>query len=182
MRGRDVRRSRLFSVESVAGWVFADLLLVLFLVGLGSAIPAEPEPEPEPKAHKTEKPPKKPDPPIVGMQTIPVVATVRHDPRAVANGGPRSAAARVLCSKVRREMEALKGERAALVLLFGGAPDVVQGQDSARAVARQLECAAPHVFTARTPTRPFWDGGLPLGQVRLEVFLFTTEPVQEGRS
>src|SRR4051812_6159867 len=112
MRAGETRRSRLVSVESVAGWVFADLLLVLFLVGLGCAAPAMPEPKP---TTEVVKPKPKPEAPIVGMKTDPVIATIRYDARAVARGGARSPQGRTLCAKVRKATHPLKGKRAALV-------------------------------------------------------------------
>ncbi len=68
----------------------------------------------------------------------------------------------------------ISGKRAALVLVFGGASDVSTGQNVARAIGRQLGCANPRIFRGAVPTRAFWDGTLPLGSARLEVFLFVT--------
>lgn len=161
------RRGRLFTVESIAGWIFADLLLVLFLVGLGSA-----------KAYTMPDPPK-PEPkqaPIVGMKTDPTAIQTRVNGRRLGSGARLSnAEGRAVCHAVRSKLGPVRGERAALVLIFGGASDVETGQNVARATGRQLSCADPKVFPGRVPTRAFWDGTLPLGSVRLEVFLFVTE-------
>ena len=74
------RRGRLLASESIAGWIFADLLLVLFLVGLGSAIaytpPEPPEPPPEPPAV----------PQIVGMKTDPTTVTLGVDGELLGDG------------------------------------------------------------------------------------------------
>ena len=151
----------------MAGWIFADLLLVLFLVGLGSAIaytpPEPPKPEPEPPAI----------PRIVGMKTDPTSVTVGVDGELLGDGGRLTEAQqKKVCRAVSERVEKVKGERAALVLIFGGAEDVTVGQNIARAVGEQLKCADPKVFKGKVPSRPFWDGSLPLGQVRLEIFLF----------
>jgi hypothetical protein len=161
------RRGRLFTVESIAGWIFADLLLVLFLVGLGSAkayTPPEPPPPPPPAPKQV---------PIVGMKTDPVLVQVRVNGRRLGEGTALSKPERdVVCREVRNKLARVRGERAALVLIFGGASDVTTGQNIARAVGRELNCADPKVFRGRVPTRAFWDGTLPLGSARLEVFLF----------
>lgn len=167
MHGGASRRGRLFTVESIAGWIFADLLLVLFLVGLGSAkayTPPEP-PKPEPKQA-----------PIVGMKTNPTAIQVKVDGPRLGTGTQLSKPEqRAVCRAIRSRLKPVRGERAALVLIFGGASDVQVGQNVARAIGRQLSCADDDVFAGRVPTRAFWDGTLPLGTARLEVFLFVTE-------
>jgi hypothetical protein len=158
------RRGRLFTVESVAGWVFADMLLVLFIVGLGSAIAYTPPPPPEPEPKVA---------PIVGMKTDPVSLVVDVDgPRLSGGSRLNPAEQREVCSAVKGRLAPVRGERAALVLVFGGASDVESGQNVARAIGRQLKCADRKVFKGTVPTRAFWDGSLPLGKARLEVFLF----------
>lgn len=158
------RRGRLFTVESVAGWVFADMLLVLFIVGLGSAIAYTPPPPPEPEPKVA---------PIVGMKTDPVPLVVDVDGQSLARGSRLTPVEqRAVCNAVKERLAPVRGERAALVLVFGGASDVESGQNVARAIGRQLKCAGPKVFQGTVPTRAFWDGSLPLGKARLEVFLF----------
>ncbi len=162
-----IRRGRLLSAESAAGWVFADLLLVLFIVGLGSAIKYTPPPPPEPEPKV---------PPIVGMKTDPTSLTVRVNGQVLATGASLPQPARqAVCRAVRSQTGPIKKERAALVLVFGGASDVESGQNVARAIASQLSCADKNLFRGKVPTRAFWDGSLPLGQARLEVFLFLRE-------
>lgn len=158
------RRGRLFTVESVAGWVFADLLLVLFIVGLGSAIAYTPPPPPEPEPKV---------PPIVGMKTEPVSVVVDVNGASLGRGVELPPAERrAVCEAVRSGLAPVRGERAALVLIFGGASDVTVGQNVARAIGSQLACADERVFQGPVPTRAFWDGTLPLGKARLEIFLF----------
>lgn len=165
------RRGRLFTVESIAGWIFADLLLILFLVGLGSAKAYTP-PEPPPPPPKLA--------PIVGMKTEPAILQVTVDGPRLGQGSTLNAAqGKALCRAIARELGPLAKERAALVLVFGGAPDVTTGQNVARAIGGQLGCAGPRVFKGRVPTRAFWDGTLPLGAARLEIFLFVTGKVAQ---
>lgn len=161
------RRGRLFTVESIAGWVFADLLLVLFLVGLGSAMAYTP-PKPPPPSPRVA--------PIVGMKTDPTIVQVKVNGELLGVGSSLSKADRsAVCRAVRGRLGPVKRQRAALVLVFGGAQDVTTGQNVARAVGQQLGCADGRIFQGNVPTRAFWDGALPLGTARLEIFLYVTE-------
>jgi hypothetical protein len=176
------RRPR-WSIESVAGWVFADLFLVLFLVGLGSAVTVKPvvdpttKPTPTPTSKPTPRPTPKPTPPIIGLKPTPALLSIAIDADALTSGGrAATAAGAVACARIRAQTAAkVNGQQAGLVLIFGGGPDVASGQAVARGVAGQLPCANHAVFARSTPSRAFWDGTLHYGQVRLEVFVFTTK-------
>lgn len=161
------RRGRLRTSESVAGWIFADMLLVLFILGLGTAIPVDPPvPVPAPKP--------KPKPDIVGMKTEPVKFTIDVNAPGLLAGEPRAV------ERVRGDVDKAtarlgqQGSRAALVLIFGGGETASLGQEVAAKVYPQLTKASSKVFRRGTASRNFWDGSLPYGQVRLEVFVFTT--------
>lgn len=160
------RRGRLRTSESVAGWIFADMLLVLFILGLGTAIPVEPpEPVPVPK----------PEPKIiVGMKTEPVKLTFDVSAPGLLAGDSR--AVKRVREVVGKQTGGLKkeGSRAALVLIFGGGATASLGQEVATKVYPHLNKASPQVFRRGTASRNFWDGSLAYGQVRLEVFVFTT--------
>jgi hypothetical protein len=190
------RRGRLRATESVAGWIFADLLLVLFIVGLGTAIPHEveadpPKPPPKPKAE--------PKPQIIGMKTSSTKVTVGVDADALLGSGVAAAKARrAACLEVRDATADLttKKAEAALVMIFGGHPDEAsRAQGVAAAVGQQLNCASPTLFpkasfgpgktasradvaSGREITgvvRPFWNGRLPYGEAQLEIYVFTTQ-------
>jgi hypothetical protein len=163
---RNARRERRISPVALAGWIFADILIVLFIVGLGSAAaPHIPKPRPRPKPHHKR---------IVGMHTHPRVSFVRYDPVALTGTGAAARGARrSVCRQVRRETRRIRHQRAALVLAFGGGHDVSPAIIAARAVSRQLRCANRALFTGAL-VRPFWDADLPSGRARLEVFLFIT--------
>lgn len=159
------RRGRLRSTESLAGWVFADMLLVLFLIGLGTAVaiePQEPEPEPEPVQ-------------IVGMKTDPIKISLKvpADDLVDGNAEAKKKAARAVERAIRRHDR--NGNEAALVLIFGGGDSAGPGQAVAEALRPQLTKASSTLFPKKAPSRFFWDGSLPYGSVRLEVFLFAKE-------
>ncbi|QIX27202.1 hypothetical protein ncot_11775 [Nocardioides sp. JQ2195] len=148
--------------------MFADMLLVLFFVGLGTAIPVDP-PEPPPKPEPVAKPE------IVGMETKPVSLNIRVNADALIskNQTARKQARQAVADATRQLRK--KDAQAALVLVFGGGETAVMGQQVASALYPELNPAAKSIFPKGTPYRSFWDGGLPYGDVRVEVFLFTTE-------
>lgn len=172
---REGRRGRLRAAESVAGWVFADMLLVLFIVGLGTAIPlapsepprAEPKPRPEPKPE--------PKPEIVGMETIPVKKEIGVDPAALTSGDSSGEDATCAALKKAFRDEAARASKAAFVMVFGGGSDPGPAIVVANEVFDQLPCAAPQVFPNDAVGRAYWDGGLAYDRARVEVFLFTTK-------
>jgi hypothetical protein len=109
------------------------------------------------------------------MKTDPVLLRVSVNGARLGKGTALKPGQRQsVCQAIRRELGPIRKERAALVLVFGGASDVTTGQNVARAVGRELACADHRVFRGHVPTRAFWDGTLPLGATRLEVFLFVT--------
>jgi hypothetical protein len=161
----------------VAGWVFADLLLVLFLVGLGSAVPVEPPAEPKPP-----KPVPTAPPVPVGMQTKPVVLDVGFNAaRLLTEQGVSASESRAVCARVRKAVKrsGIAHRRAALVLIFARAAEPTRGVAIAERLGRQLRCADAALFNG-TPTRAFWKGGVE-GQAALEVYLFTTKRTSETK-
>ncbi|MCD9153116.1 hypothetical protein [Aeromicrobium duanguangcaii] len=163
------RRGRLRSTESLAGWVFADMLLVLFLIGLGTAVavdPPEPEPEPEPVM-------------IVGMKTDPISISIAVPADGLVAGAAdaKAKAQKAVAKAIRRYDK--NGNEAALVLIFGGAETAGPGQEVAKALRPRLTKASPDLFPRKAPSRFFWDGSLPYGKVRLEVFLFAKEETKQ---
>lgn len=167
MSTRSKRRGRnLLRPEALAGWVFADLLIVLFIVGLGSSSPPE---IPDPAVVEEEMPK------IVGMRQDPEVLTINYDAGTLIGSGSSSAdEAKLVCERITEAASPLRGQRAALALIFGGGQDIGVALESAVRIADQLPCADPALFTGTT-ARDFWDGALPKGSARLEIFLFTTD-------
>jgi len=167
MSTRSKRRGRnLLRPEALAGWVFADLLIVLFIVGLGSSTPPE---IPDPAVVEEEAPK------IVGMRQDPEVLTIDYDVGTLIGMGTRSEGeAKLVCERIAETAGPLKGQKAALALIFGGGQDIGVALESALRIADQLPCADPALFNG-TMARDFWDGALPKGTARLEIFLFTTD-------
>ncbi len=151
-------------LESLAGWIFADLLLVLMVVGLGSAV-TQVRTEPDPK-------PKEPEKVVLGMNQDPVFRSFRVNPAGLTSGD--QAEIRRMQRMVARETRQLKDNRAAMVIVWAGGQEVGAAIPVAKAARDNLPQAQPGLFQG-TVLRPFWDGDLAHGEIKLEIFLF-----QEG--
>lgn len=175
MRSPQPRRRGL-TPEAIAGWLFADLLLVLFIVGLGSQVTksvAEPRPSPSASASRKQEP-KKP-----GMRTKPVVLSVpvRADALLSGPGSRQRAASRALDRELSKELksprvaEQTEGLRAAVVLAFGQTgSDISKGQRLARQVLGELPDIEPSLFKGAAG-KPFWNGSA-TNRVELWVYLY----------
>jgi hypothetical protein len=160
----------------LAGWLFADSLLGLTFVALGS----EPETPAPVKVAATAKPIPTPTPrPTPSVRATPkprvstVPAGVEQRPVVVhLPAGPLSAAAiRFLFANPMRA-----NRRAAFVLTFGVAAEPGAGVDLAKTANARLLSAAPRLFSG-SAQRNFWqavDGQHPTsGAVDVELYLFT---------
>jgi hypothetical protein len=133
--GRWLPESRRSRASLLAGWLFADLCLVLFLVNLASAPPkpsvkayhpptATPTPSPTPTKAKPAAKPR-------ALQQYPVTITITNitatDITAQAGGGP-------LGAQLIRELSAklaahhLQQRQAGFVLVYASAPEAEIGQ------------------------------------------------------
>ncbi|THA74360.1 hypothetical protein [Streptomyces sp. A0592] len=170
----------------LAGWLFADLLLVIVLVVLGSEVPAAaPDPHPSPTATATAAPDPSHSPSPTpsdtarpgGLDPVTVSVGVRLDPDALIAGRPSETAA--LTRQVNEEIKRYEGRTAAFVMVFGtvrsgGAVDTGRSDAYATAVARQLPQAAPRFFPPYSEKiiRGYHDSGqaIPSGTARIELF------------
>ncbi|MFJ9548155.1 hypothetical protein [Streptomyces erythrochromogenes] len=170
----------------LAGWLFADLLLVIVLVVLGSEVPAAaPDPHPSPTAAATAAPdPSRSSSPSPadtarpgGLDPVTASVGVRLDPDALIAGRPSETAE--LTRQVNEEIKRYTGRTAAFVMVFGtvrsgGAVDTGRSDAYATAVARQLPQAAPRFFPPYSEKiiRGYHDSGqdIPSGTARIELF------------
>ena len=175
------------SSAGLAGWVFADALLALTIIGLaaGGAVhpgsgdtgtpaaiaattapTATPTPAPTPTVTVTAPAPTTLPSVPDGIAQAPVVLEISVD--AVDDESVRATVAGAV------QDLAAQGRRAAFVLTFGTASDPGAGTALARRVNAQLDSASPAVFTG-SAKRDFWravNAGSPRpGVVRLEVYL-----------
>lgn len=178
------------SSAGLAGWVFADALLALTIIGLAAggavhagagatpataAAPAVVTPTPTPTVTVTAPAPSPADLPPTpdGIAQAPVVLEI------TANGTDDEAVRATVAAAVGDL--AATGRRAAFVLTFGTAVDPAAGTALARRVNGQLDAASPEVF-AGSAKRDFWravNAGSPQpGVVRLEVYLLQEQPAR----
>ncbi|MEU1529606.1 hypothetical protein [Streptomyces fagopyri] len=187
------RRSRRATVPYLAGWLFADVLLVIVLVVLGgertphqeafardpSPVPAPTpsarrSPSPEPTATPTPTPRARPG----GLDPATRSITVHTDADALVAG---SKAARAdLEHQVTDGIERFKGRTAAFVMVFGtvhgagGAVDSGRSDAYATAVARLLPRTEPAFFPPYSEKiiRGYHDssGDISSGTARIELF------------
>ncbi|MFJ1708238.1 hypothetical protein [Kitasatospora sp. NPDC088346] len=172
------------TLPRLAGWLLADVLLMLLVVVLGTeVVPALPSAGTAAGPDRATAPagPPPPAPPhgassaSLDPQSESVVAHV--DPDALLGGSP--AAAADLAEQLRRGIRPYRSRRAALVLVWGSAAacrgcaaDPVRSAELARRVAPGVPEVAPEFFPAYDPRiiRAHEDGEGQVGTVRLELF------------
>ncbi|MCT9005649.1 hypothetical protein ACWGKW_31355 [Streptomyces sp. NPDC054766] len=158
-----MKRGGRFQPLHMAGWLFADMLLVLALVAMGDqGDPQAADRRPAASAASS----------AAGKQS-------RHTgPRAVvrtpvkvavdAPEGDDEGIVRALRGATAR----YQGRRAAFVLTFGRHTDPGAGGRYAHEVNALLEKARPDMFRAAT-TRDFWKGGAFPGHADIEIYFYT---------
>ncbi len=161
------RARRRMGADSMAGWLFADLLLVLFVVGLGSQITLTPQPEPEPAPVVAEPA----GPPVMRQEAQ--VVEVSVNPAALLAGD--QAEIDRLAAEITAKTAGMQDSQAVLVLVFGYSPVPDRGVAISEAVAGVIT-TLPAPFSPQTQTRAFWDGEPTEGTVRLEIFLLDNPP------
>jgi len=168
-----------------AGWLFADLLLVLSIVTLGAAtVPDDvpltrlqaapaptttsPRPSPSPARSPGAAPSARPRQ-VRGLERTPLTIGFAVDTRRLVarDAGELRRVRRLLVPRTAP----LRGRRAALVLTFGCDPDSRVGSTMSAVVNSQLRAADVHLF-GDTVTRSFMDDSC-RGTVRMEIYPFT---------
>ncbi|MFD0485492.1 hypothetical protein ACFQ46_23115 [Kineococcus sp. GCM10028916] len=186
-RGALRPRNKENAAIGLAGWVFADALLALTIIGLAAggavhagvgeatAVAATVAPTATPTAVPTPVP-------TVTVTAAPLPVDVPTMPAGVAQapvvldvnvGGADDEAIRASVAGAVGDLAA-QGRRAAFVLTFGTAGTPGAGTALARRVNAQLDVAAPNVFTG-SGKRDFWravNADAPqAGVVQLELYL-----------
>ncbi|MHA5054087.1 hypothetical protein [Streptomyces sp. SD15] len=159
-----------FQPLHLAGWLFADMLLVLALVAMGD--------QGDPQAAKTPTGSASPTASAQSKQTKKPKSPKPKGPRAVvrtpvkvavdARAGDKDAIVRGL----RKATARYEGRQAAFVLTFGRHTDPGAGGSYAHEVNALLEKARSDMFRGAT-TRDFWKGGASSGHADLEIYFYT---------
>ncbi|MFI6421239.1 hypothetical protein ACIBG6_28000 [Streptomyces sp. NPDC050842] len=156
-------RAPRFNPLHLAGWLFADMLLVLALVAMGDQ--GDPQAAARPGSSATPKPgpskSQKPKGPRAVTRT-PVKVSIDASP-----GDRAEILARLKAATARYE-----GRQAAFVLTFGRHSDPGAGGAYAGEVNSLLAKARPGMFKGAT-TRDFWKGGASDGHADIEIYFYT---------
>lgn len=176
MRPPGPRIPRERALAALAGWLFADLMLVIVIVAMGgqsdplaagapklvvSTRHASPTPKPTPTTAKPSPSPTFTGPP--SLERTPQVFDVQ-----AAQGDDAT-----LTRQITAALARYRGRRAGFVMTFGWGSD--SGSDTAYAteVNGLLNRIAPGIFPVGTPEQAFIDLGSPSGGAKVEIFLFT---------
>lgn len=168
------------AVSALAGWLFADSMLGLMIVGL-AAEPGHATPKPRPVVH--------PSPSATAKRTPVVRAKPKPPAKALPSGVEQHAVVKMFTLKTGTADAVLKKQirasyagllhdhrRAAFVLTFGTSTQPGEGVTLARRTNAALARDAPEIF-AGSARRDFWQSlskDAPTPQtVRVEVYLFT---------
>ncbi|MFH9072627.1 hypothetical protein [Streptomyces alboflavus] len=142
----------------LAGWLFADLLLVLALVSMADRPdPLAARPKPSNSADGTKSPKPKPTGP----------RSVERTPEEFEVKGTDKDA---LVAQIGRSTKKWQGRTAALVLTFGGGQS---GTTYAHRVNSLLGEGRPEMFTRKTATDDFHDLGNDPSTAVVRVYFFT---------
>jgi hypothetical protein len=158
-------------MTGLAGWLFADLLLVLFITAFASAtIPSTP-PKPPAPVHGSPHPAPKPSPHKPVLILHPVKFQLRVPP-GIAGSSGHSHADLVLVGELKNALRA-KGwssSRAGLVEAFGWSPSP-DGDGTQVAKAADQAVTANLTRFRRAYQQNFWKAGAD-GMVTFKVFFF----------
>lgn len=147
------RRSH--DIFSLAGWLFADMLLVLTLIFIVVEPPWVGPPPP---------------PVICGVQQSAQVVYVHvSDPGGLIGGSSR--AAQDFERALRATLGPTHDREAGLVEVFGGSPSVGYGVSLSRAAITTMRHMPNYVFTSKTAYfRSLWNGTISSNTVEVDVF------------
>lgn len=158
-------RSGMFNPLHLAGWLFADMLLVLALVAMGDqGDPVKAASSAKPHAPIASASPK-PRPSHTGPRAVlrkPVKVSIDAAP------GDRDRIVR----RLRSVTAPYAGRQAAFVLTFGRHADPGPGGEYAHEVNALLAKARPDMFKGAT-TRDFWKGGASAGHADIEIYFYS---------
>jgi hypothetical protein len=152
---------------SLAGWLFADLLLALTIVFLASSASWVPQAG------------AKPSPPVIcgldGKHPQDFVLTV-SDPNGLRASPPSRGTANRLANDLKHSQLKKNANRmAGFVEIFGGSPDVGDGTTFASGAIYALKHWPPAHFLFSSSTvffKALWDGGINWNQLHIYVFYF----------
>ncbi|MGW2642907.1 hypothetical protein [Streptomyces sp. NPDC001348] len=157
---RPVRRRGRLGTIALAGWLFADFLLVLALVAMGDQADPLANRHPQPRPTAVHSPTPSPTP------TGPRSVSKRRFEFHVSGTDDSS-----LIRQIKKATKARTGQEAAFVLTFGGTRD---GTEYARRINKLLHRAQPRMFGRNTATEDFLNLTAEADTARLWVYYYTS--------
>ncbi|WP_194908269.1 hypothetical protein [Catenulispora rubra] len=180
-RLRAVPRER--TLVALVGWLFADLMLVIMIVALGSqkdpelAVKAQPKPTATPtpthSTPTTSTPSSKPSP-------SPTTSTARVGPQSVDKAPVQftvddSGGTPQLTTELKNQLKPYHGRHAGFVLTFGWGPDPQADTAYATSIDHLLTTIDPAMFPSDTVLRPFVDlDHANTGTAEIQIYFYTT--------
>jgi hypothetical protein len=159
-------------MTGLAGWLFADLLLVLFITAFATTTTpsAPPKPQTSPQHHVSKPPPHQS---VLVLRPVNFVLPVPQPGIVGTNGG--SSADRALANELKSALQAhgLNNTRAGLVEAFGWSPSP-SGDGVQVATAANLSVAHNLPLFSEAFQQSFWTSGAD-GTVTLKVFFFARD-------
>lgn len=148
------RDRRAYTMIALAGWLFADLMLVIMVVAMASQ--ADPLAAPVKQVVHSASPKPSPSP----SQTAP--RTLDLHPVRIHVDGPGDSDQQLI-DQIQGKLRPQLGRQAGMVLTFGDGPCLSLDTDYATRINGLLNRvdpqASPVMFPASTVTRPFISGG-----------------------
>lgn len=173
-------RRRGIGSTHLAGWLFADLMIVLFLAALMSLPPsAVPAARPEPSASAAAPTPSSSASPsaaapVLELDAVDLSITVPYQALLAARGQPGPADDAVQ-SAFHQALTArgLNGRVAGLMLSFGGGSADRIGQATEVARLTNLVLTRRELGFAHARVLSYWDGNAPMGTVTMKLYFFS---------
>ncbi|MFJ8011236.1 hypothetical protein [Streptomyces sp. NPDC096339] len=164
------RRPR-FTPLHLAGWLFADMLLVLALVAMGDQGDPVKAAEADKNSRASASPSASPSPGPTASPTPTGPRAVERTAVELSVDGDASDTDRIL-RQLRDRTGQYQGRTAAFVLTFGRNPEVGGGVEYARRINGLLAKARPEMFSGAT-TRDFFVQGSSGGRADIEIYFYT---------
>ncbi|MFE4491809.1 hypothetical protein ACFRKD_05015 [Streptomyces niveus] len=158
-----VRRGGRPGVVMLAGWLFADLVLVLALVSMADRpdpLAARPAGKPSPSASPSASPSPTRSP--AGPRSV----ELKPQQIKVKGGDTKD-----IVAQINKGTKKWPGRTAALVLTFGGSQG---GTEYAHRVNSLLSEARPEMFSKKTATDDFHDLGEPANSAIIRIYFYTS--------